>query len=65
MEKIDKIIKFIREDMMVAGNGGFTQDSSAEGPTAGVDAPLMGLRRRKDGNIDKRIKWMYKNWLNS
>lgn len=63
MEKIDKIIQFIREDMMVAGNGGFTQDSPAEGPTAGVDAHLGPLRKRKDGEIDRRIKWMYKHWL--
>ena len=62
MEKIDKIIKFIREDAMVVGSGGFTGSANSQEPVAGFD-PVLGLRKRKDGNIDKRIRKLYKKWL--
>ena len=35
------------EEMMAAGNGGFTGASPAEGPTAGYD-PVMGLKKKHD-----------------
>jgi hypothetical protein len=63
MEKIDRIIKAIREDMTV-GDGGFTGSADPAGPTAGYDSTLPGLRTRLDGKLDKRIKRLYKKWLN-
>ena len=63
MEKIDRIIKAIREDMTV-GDGGFTGSADPAGPTAGYDPTLPGLRTRLDGKLDKRIKRLYKKWLN-
>jgi hypothetical protein len=62
MTKIDRIIKIIREEMAV-GDGGFTGSADAKGPTAGYDPTIPGLRTRLDGNIDKRIKKLYKKWL--
>ena len=35
------------EEMMAAGNGGFTGASPVEGPTAGYD-PVMGLKKKHD-----------------
>lgn len=64
MEKIDRIIAAIKEDMMAAGNGGFTGSASPEGPVAGFDPFIPGLRRRRDGKIDRRIRKLYKKWLN-
>lgn len=63
MEKIDRIIRAIREEMTV-GNGGFTGAADPEGPVAGFDPLIPGLRRRSDGKIDKRIRKLYKKWLN-
>lgn len=62
MEKIDRIIRAIREEMVV-GNGGFTGAADPEGPVAGFDPLIPGLRRRRDGKIDKRIRKLYKKWL--
>ena len=64
MEKIDRIIRAIREEMTAVGDGGFTGSADPEGPVAGFDPLIPGLRRRKDGNIDKRIRELYKKWLN-
>ena len=48
--KLDRIINFIREEMMTtgstAGKPGFSSKADAEGPTAGFD-PVIGTARRK------------------
>ena len=47
---LDKIIDFIRDEMMTtgstAGKPGFSSKADAKGPTAGFD-PVMGKMRRK------------------
>lgn len=63
MEKIDRIIKAIKEEMAV-GDGGFTGSADPQGPVAGFDPIIPGLRRRRDGNFDRRIRKLYKKWLN-
>ncbi len=65
MEKIDRIIKIIREEMMTAnpsgGQGGFGADSPAVGPRAGI-SPLMKFMRR--GKVDyRKVKPTYKKWV--
>ena len=62
MKKIDQIIKFIKEEMVV-GNGGFTGSANPEGPVAGSDPVIPGMRRRRDGKLDRRVKRLYKKWL--
>ena len=48
--KLDRIINFIKEEMMTtgstAGKPGFSSKADAEGPTAGFD-PVIGKARRK------------------
>lgn len=61
MEKIDQIIKFIKEEM-VGGNGGFT-GSGDPLTKAGFDPVIPGMRRRRDGKLDRRVKRLYKKWL--
>jgi hypothetical protein len=65
MEKIDRIIQIIREEMMTANapssQGGFGADSPAVGPRAGT-SPLIKFMRR--GKIDYRtVKPTYKKWV--
>ena len=52
--KLDRIINFIREEMMTtgstAGKPGFSSKADADGPTAGFD-PVMGK-----GKVEKRKK---------
>ena len=48
--KLDRIINFIREEMMTSG---FTNANKASGPVAGFD-PLLGKRK-----IEKRKKPKY------
>jgi hypothetical protein len=63
MNKIDKIIMIIREQMMVAnapgGSGGFSSSSDPKGPTAGFD-PTMGKvqKRFAKGGTGSRKKWL-------
>ena len=51
--KLDRIINFIREEMMTtastAGKPGFSSKADAAGPTAGFD-PVMGkmMKRKKE-----------------
>lgn len=58
MEKIDEIIKIVREEMMVANaagkSGGFGENSPKEGPTAGYSSPMFGLPVKRNGKLDKR-----------
>ena len=62
MERIDKIIQIIREQMVAnapGSSGGFSGSSNPKGPTAGFD-PVMGMTRRKyaKGGIGSRKKWL-------
>ncbi len=59
--KLERIINFIREEMMTtgstAGKPGFSSKADDEGPTAGFD-PVMGKKK-------KRYIWtrgIRKNW---
>ena len=64
--KLDRIISFIREEMMTtgstAGKPGFSSKADAEGPTAGFD-PLLGKKKRRPtplGRYRTRVNWMKK-----
>ena len=64
-KKLERIINFIREEMMTTGSStgkpGFSSKADAEGPTAGFD-PVMGKveRRKKPRYI--WTKGIRKNW---
>ena len=60
--KLDRIINFIREEMMTtastAGKPGFSGKADAEGPTAGYDP--YGKRKRKPTPLARyrtRVTW--------
>ena len=65
--RLDKIIKFFREEMMAANavgsSGGFSSSSPAKGPTAGYDKGL-GKKKKKpqkryaSGGTGSRKRWM-------
>lgn len=62
MERIDKFIQIIREQMVAnapGSSGGFSGSSDPKGPTAGFD-PVMGMTKRKyaKGGIGSRKKWL-------
>lgn len=62
MKKIDKIIQYFKENMVV-GAGGFTGSANPEGPVAGFD-PMLGFKKRKTGKYDYRtVNKKYKDWL--
>jgi len=73
MNKLDRIIHLIRENMIAnsPGQGGaFGADSPSDGPTAGVDKEFdLGMFRRTiSGLVDKRTKQYnkkYEKWLKS
>ena len=61
--KLERIINFIREEMMTtgstAGKPGFSSKAAAEGPTAGGPDPILGKKK-------KRYIWtrgIRKNWM--
>ena len=62
--KLDRIINFIREEMMTtgspAGKPGFSSKADAEGPTAGFD-PLLGKKKKRRptplGRYRTRVNW--------
>ena len=66
--KLDRIINFIREEMMTtgstAGKPGFSSKADAEGPTAGFD-PLLGKKKKRKptpvGRYGTRRTWMKKS----
>jgi hypothetical protein len=67
-KKIDRIIeafrnyRFLKEEGMVVGTGGFTGSADPKGPTSGFD-PVMGLTKRKKYaslGIGSRKRWMRK-----
>ena len=65
--KLDRIISFIREEMMTtgstAGKPGFSSKADADGPTAGFD-PLLGKKKKRRptplGRYGTRRTWMKK-----
>ena len=64
MSKADRILNnicYIMETMTV-GDVGCTQAEPASGPLAGYD-PLMRFKKRKNGEIDRRVNSKYKVWL--
>ena len=48
LNKIINIIRNLNEEMMAAGNAGFSNASPAEGPTAGFDPVMKGTMRRRN-----------------
>ena len=66
-KKIDRILRFIREEMVAnapGAQGGFGSASDAKGPTAGFD-PVMGKPQRRKKIIGlgpgSRKRWMKGN----
>ena len=65
--KLDRILNFIREEMMTtgstAGKPGFSSKADADGPTAGFD-PLLGKKKKRKptpvGRYGTRRTWMKK-----
>ena len=62
-KKLERIINFIREEMMTtgstAGKPGFSSKADAEGATAGGPDPILGKKK-------KRYIWtrgIRKNWM--
>ena len=56
MEKIDKILNIIREQMVAnapGSQGGFSSSSDSKGPTAGYDKPNYAK-----GGRGSRKKWL-------
>ena len=47
LNKIINIVRSLNEEMMAAGNAGFSSASPAEGPTAGFDPVMKGKIRRR------------------
>ena len=47
LSKIINIVRSLNEEMMAAGNAGFSSASPAEGPTAGFDPVMKGKIRRR------------------
>ena len=64
---IDKIIQYMREEMMVSGSNpqGFSSAANPKGPVAGFDPEMEGgkvLKRRKTYIYQKGVR---KNWKNN
>ena len=59
-KKLEKIIGIIRENMMVAGVGGFTSSSDPKGPVAGYDPVLKLDLRRHPKKHRSWLKALYK-----
>ena len=62
--RLDKIIRYFREEMM-AGNavgqsGGFSSSADEKGPVAGYDKPLKKKikKRYASGGTGSRKRWM-------
>ena len=62
LNKIINIIRNLNEEMMAAGNSGFSSASPAEGPTAGFDPVMKGPVKRKkkyaSGGYGSRKRWL-------
>ena len=63
--KLERIINFIREEMMTtgstAGKPGFSSKADAEGPTAGGPDPILGKKKKRKptplGRYRTRVNW--------
>ena len=64
-KKLERIINFIREEMMTtgstAGKPGFSSKADPEGPTAGGPDPILGKKKRYIWTRGIRKNWMPKN----
>ena len=64
--KLERIINFIREEMMTtgstAGKPGFSSKADDEGPTAGFD-PVMGKMQRRKKKYIKLPAGSSKRWM--
>ena len=62
--KLDRILNFIREEMMTTGSNvntaGFSSKAPAKGPTAGYD-PVIGKKKRYIYQRGVRKNWMKKD----
>ena len=56
LNKIINIIRNLNEEMMAAGNAGFSSASPATGPTAGFDPVMRGKMHRRNKKTVKQIK---------
>jgi len=61
MEKIERIIKLIRENMMASS----IPTNNISGGNIEKFDPVIGLRKRKNGKFDKRVRKSWKNWIDS
>ena len=48
LSKIINIIRNLNEEMMAAGNAGFSASADPKGPTAGFDPVMKGTMRRRN-----------------
>jgi hypothetical protein len=61
MKKIERIIELIRENMMASS---MPINNISSGNIAKFD-PVIGLRKRKNGKVDRRVRKSWKNWIDS
>lgn len=61
MKKIERIIQIIRENMMASSM-----------PTNNISSnniekfdPILGLKKRKNGKVDRRVRKSWRNWIDS
>ena len=66
-KKLDWIIGIVREEMMTANaagqSGGFSADSPAAGPRAGISPVMSGVTRRTKGPQIKLPPGQRKRWM--
>ena len=60
-KKLERIINFIREEMMAAGTGGFSSSADSKGPVAGFDPVMKPKKKRYIWTRGIRKNWMPKN----
>ena len=63
--KLNKIISFIREEMMTAnppgGSGGYSASADAKGPVAGYDKPLGKSKKKRKKSLGVWSRSLRKN----
>ena len=63
--KLERIINFIREEMMTTNSNvnvaGFSSNAPAKGPTAGGPDPILGKKKKRKptplGRYRTRVNW--------